>query len=410
MAAREIRREVNQSLIRQFELNKSINGEVLKEIEFTEGVNAAAAKQLDYLANHLFIDEEIAALREKMQLEGKNEIEIQKELTKQFGMEAALRGRIYSNEVLITRERRAQARLAVAETQQQRDLQLMQMQGQFSAQIAEAGAFPVGPFAEGALSAQLRDMERMNEIQQRSVEIQNKQLNLRMEGADLRADERAAREAEIAYLERALGQYQTNSLELNELISFQERYRETLALTKPVTDSLYDSLMAVSAGTQTAQEAFANFLRAIANMLSDVAKQMIATYIAIGIARLFAGMPSSAGNTPAPVVQSGEAFNLPGMILAGGMRTAASGKGAIMNQPYLVGERGPELFVPRGNGTSVPNHETGMGSNIVVNVDATGSNVEGDADRSNQLGKAIGLAVQQELVKQKRPGGLLAGT
>ena len=42
-------------------------------------------------------------------------------------MEAALRGRIYSNEVLITRERRAQFNLAVAEARQQRDLQLMQI-------------------------------------------------------------------------------------------------------------------------------------------------------------------------------------------------------------------------------------------------------------------------------------------
>ena len=43
-----------------------------------------------------------------------------------------------------------------------------------------------------------------------------------------------------------------------------------------------------------------------------------------------------------------------------------------------------------------------------MNVDASGSSVEGDADQAQQLGKAIGIAVQQELVKQKRPGGLLA--
>tara|TARA_A100001201_G_scaffold45224_1_gene46157 strand:- start:6181 stop:6339 length:159 start_codon:yes stop_codon:yes gene_type:complete len=50
------------------------------------------------------------------------------------------------------------------------------------------------------------------------------------------------------------------------------------------------------------------------------------------------------------------------------------------------------------------------GSNIVVNVDASGSSVEGDSNQAGQLGKAIGLAVQQELLKQKRPGGLLART
>ena len=48
------------------------------------------------------------------------------------------------------------------------------------------------------------------------------------------------------------------------------------------------------------------------------------------------------------------------------------------------------------------------GANVTVNVDASGSSVEGNADQAAQLGKAIGIAVQQELVKQQRPGGLLA--
>ena len=47
------------------------------------------------------------------------------------------------------------------------------------------------------------------------------------------------------------------------------------------------------------------------------------------------------------------------------------------------------------------------GANVTVNVDASGSSVE-NADQASQLGKAIGIAVQAELVKQKRPGGLLA--
>jgi hypothetical protein len=41
-------------------------------------------------------------------------------------------------------------------------------------------------------------------------------------------------------------------------------------------------------------------------------------------------------------------------------------------------------------------------------VDASGSSVQGDANDSKRLGEAIGVAVRQELIKQKRPGGLLA--
>ena len=43
----------------------------------------------------------------------------------------------------------------------------------------------------------------------------------------------------------------------------------------------------------------------------------------------------------------------------------------------------------------------------MVNVDASGSSVEGDEEQGRELGKLISVAIQSELVKQKRPGGLL---
>ena len=72
---------------------------------------------------------------------------------------------------------------------------------------------------------------------------------------------------------------------------------------------------------------------------------------------------------------------------------------------------GPELFVPKSAGTIIPNHELGgMGgtTNIVVNVDASGSSVEGDEDQGRELGRLISVAVQSEILQQQRPGGLLA--
>ena len=86
----------------------------------------------------------------------------------------------------------------------------------------------------------------------------------------------------------------------------------------------------------------------------------------------------------------------------------ANGGRPPVGRPSLVGERGPELFVPRSSGTIVPNHALGGGANVTVNVDASGSSVEGNGNEASQLGKVLGLAVQQELIKQKRPGGLLA--
>ena len=75
---------------------------------------------------------------------------------------------------------------------------------------------------------------------------------------------------------------------------------------------------------------------------------------------------------------------------------------------FIVGERGPELFTPGVSGMITPNHALGGSTSVVVNVDASGSSVEGDEEQANAFGSAIATAIQSELIKQKRPGGLLA--
>jgi len=76
--------------------------------------------------------------------------------------------------------------------------------------------------------------------------------------------------------------------------------------------------------------------------------------------------------------------------------------------PYLVGERGPELFVPGSSGNITPNHQLGGSTVINVSVDASGSSVEGDGNQAAQLGNMLGQAIQAALIEEKRPGGLLA--
>jgi hypothetical protein len=95
-------------------------------------------------------------------------------------------------------------------------------------------------------------------------------------------------------------------------------------------------------------------------------------------------------------------------------------RGGIVNKPTifpfangtgLMGEAGPEAIMPlrRGRDGNLGVMSSGGGTtNVVVNVDASGSSVEGDQAQAKALGNAISAAVQSELVKQKRPGGLLA--
>ena len=113
-----------------------------------------------------------------------------------------------------------------------------------------------------------------------------------------------------------------------------------------------------------------------------------------GILKQLGGMFLNAG-----VGGIGKALKIPGF---------ANGGRPPVGRASIVGERGPELFVPNRSGTIIPNNELGGSTSIVVNVDASGSSVEGDEGTASQLGKMLGVAVQAELVKQKRPGGLLA--
>lgn len=82
-------------------------------------------------------------------------------------------------------------------------------------------------------------------------------------------------------------------------------------------------------------------------------------------------------------------------------------------QTGLMGEAGPEAIMPLKRGADGRLGVSGGGSapvNVTVNVDASGSSkVAGDPGQGAQLGRLVAGAVQQELVKQKRPGGLLAG-
>jgi len=150
-----------------------------------------------------------------------------------------------------------------------------------------------------------------------------------------------------------------------------------------IKDGVVESISAAVDGTKSLAEVASNMLRRIANQLLDV-----------GVNLALFGVPTGFGKKDS----GGLLSNIFGRANGG---TVASGR------PYMVGERGPELFVPGAQGNIVPNNAMGS-ANVTVNVDASGSSVEGNADQASQLGKAIGIAVQQELVKQKRPGGLLA--
>ena len=59
-------------------------------------------------------------------------------------------------------------------------------------------------------------------------------------------------------------------------------------------------------------------------------------------------------------------------------------------------------------GNIIPNRALGGTTNVVVNVDASGSAVQGDDNSAKELGTVIAAAVQGEIIKQQLAGGLLS--
>jgi len=164
-------------------------------------------------------------------------------------------------------------------------------------------------------------------------------------------------------------------------------------------------------GSISAQEALANFFQATANNFLNMAGQMIAKYIQmqlIGLAANFlpgAGLFKGAGPYQFGKGDTGvSGFTIPSIL---GKR--ANGGPVSVGGSYLVGERGPELFMPRTSGSIYPNEALGASSvqvgSVNITVQNTGENLSPAAQK--QIANQVQGIVMSTLVNQKRSGGIL---
>ena len=170
------------------------------------------------------------------------------------------------------------------------------------------------------------------------------------------------------------------------------------------TQKLFKSIKNIAAtGLADAIEGLIDGTKSLKESLSGVLKQMASLLLNFGTKSLMGSIfPSADGNVFAKnkivPFASGGVVNKPTIF------PMANGMG-------LMGEAGPEAIMPLRRGANgklgVESSGGGVG-NVVVNVDASGSKAQGDQPNAKALGSAIGAAVQAELIKQQRPGGLLS--
>jgi len=232
-------------------------------------------------------------------------------------------------------------------------------------------------------------------------------LGLDVSGLDLRISQLRGTKNQIDTLMNQMGG-RISLDEINQSLSTQEtltnKINELINRKNLLLDISDKKTKKIEESTNGVSEAFVQIGDSIATGISDALVDAIlqtkslgeaARGILQGIARdlLRLGINTALGS-----IFGGPFKKLPGF--------AAGGRPPV-GRPSIVGERGPEIFVPNTAGTIVPNHAIGS-TNVVVNVDASGSSVDGNEQRGRELGRLISVAVQSELVQQKRPGGLLA--
>jgi len=222
-------------------------------------------------------------------------------------------------------------------------------------------------------------------------------------------------------------EFQNQLFDREKTVEAAQKLKEQLTgIASSIGDAFSSSFKGIIDGSMTAQQALAGFFQNLSNYFADMVSKMIAEYLKMqlikGLTSLLPGLGGMFGgggglsdlNAPGNINNPLGYAN--GGLVSGGFRAFATG--GIVTGPTLglVGEgRYNEAVIPLPDGKSVPVDLGGMSGGMAsapitvnVSVDAKGSEVQGDSAQGAALGRVIAASVQSELIKQKRPGGLLA--
>ena len=234
---------------------------------------------------------------------------------------------------------------------------------------------------------------------------------------------KAAAEAAIAELE-FVDSLERQDTAINGARDGIDEYLESIgtlsenisSVTQNVFRGLEDAIVSL---TTTGKFSFREFALSVIQDLTRMVTRMliVAPILKLIKGLLTPGLGALEGVNALKTSIPGFALSANGNVFAeNGIKRFA--RGGIVNRPTifpfangtgLMGEAGPEAIIPLKRGVDGKLGVAGGGGTVVnVSVDASGSQVQGDAGQGQQLGRAIAAAIQTELIKQKRPGGLLA--
>ena len=250
----------------------------------------------------------------------------------------------------------------------------------------------------------LQNSQALLGIEQESDEIKRLALEFEREREQLYLNHSESMRG-IVSEERALIAAQNLSVDLQVLNNREqaktaeliEKQNEQAQKSRVLYNQIKDT---IANGIGNAIQGLIDGTKTLSQSLSGILRQLSSMVLQFGVKSLLGGI-----------------FAKGGVFAANGIVPFA--RGGVVNSPTLfpfangvglMGEAGPEAIMPlkRGPGGRLGVESQGGAGNVVVNVDAKGTAAEGDTSRARQLGDALGAAVRAELLKQKRPGGLLS--
>lgn len=154
-------------------------------------------------------------------------------------------------------------------------------------------------------------------------------------------------------------------------------------LANTIGSSFEDSMVSIVDGTSSVKDAFRS-------MAADIIKQL---YRVLVVQQMVGSFDFA----------TGEGSGLSGFI--GGLLKRENGGPVSAGTPYLVGERGPELFVPSSNGNVMSNKDTMGGTTVVQNINISTGVQQTVRSEIRQLMPQIAESAKAAVVDGKRRGG-----
>ncbi len=188
-----------------------------------------------------------------------------------------------------------------------------------------------------------------------------------------------------------------------EAIKEQEIIQEGLKnVVETIQGGMETGLMSIVNGTKSAKEAFADFAKSV---LASIAQMIIKMMVFNALKSI--GFPG---------FKTGGIAEAPGARYGGVMENYSTGGIARGRQAgYPVMLHGTEAVVPLPNKKEIPveiRGGTGNVNNISISVSTDGTTQQrsegDDSGGGRALARVVSMAVQDELQKQKRPGGILS--